>query len=80
MKPMGREAGLRFGANVFMPLITPNQVRKDYQLYDGKPCIDEVAEDCEACSIFRIGSVSREIGFNEWGDSEHFSNNMKVNS
>jgi biotin synthase len=78
MKPMGREAGLRFGANVFMPLITPNQFRKDYQLYDGKPCIDEVAEDCEACSIHRISSIDREIGYNEWGDSKHFNNNMKV--
>lgn len=74
LKPFGREAGLEFGANVFMPLITPVQYRKDYQLYDGKPCIDDLADDCYECSVARINSISREIGFDEWGDSKHFKN------
>jgi len=73
MKPFGREAGLSFGANVFMPLITPQRYRSDYQLYDGKPCIDDSAEECLDCSVARINSFGREIGYDEWGDSRHFS-------
>jgi len=75
LKPLGREAGLEFGANVFMPLITPAQYRKDYQLYDGKPCIDDLADECYDCSVARINSIGREIGFDEWGDSKHFRKN-----
>ena len=63
---------LRFGANVFMPLITPPTYRKDYRLYDGKPCIDELADDCDECAVNRMVSIGREIGYDEWGDSLHF--------
>lgn len=34
--PHGRELGLRAGANVVMPNLSPPDVRKDYSLYDGK--------------------------------------------
>lgn len=73
MYPMGREAGLMFGANVIMPLLTPTNVRKEYQLYDGKPCIDEFANDCFECIQIRIESTGRQIAFNVYGDSKHFS-------
>jgi len=77
MDPIGREKGLQFGANVVMPLITPSRVRKDYQLYDGKPCIDEQAEDCRECLLNRVKGLKREVGFNEWGDSKHFFQRSK---
>ncbi|MFH1049357.1 MAG: [FeFe] hydrogenase H-cluster radical SAM maturase HydE [bacterium] len=79
MKPYGREEGLSFGANVFMPLITPAKYRKDYMLYDGKPCIDDLAEECIECSFARINSIGREIGYDEWGDSKHFNQLSIVN-
>jgi biotin synthase len=70
--PFGREEGLRFGANVVMPLLTPSKYRKNYMLYDGKPCVDEFANDCGECIISRIEKLGRQIGFNLWGDSVHF--------
>lgn len=72
IKPFGREAGLQWGANVIMPLLTPAGVRKEYQLYEGKPCLDEIASECFECNIRRIQSVGRSIAVNEWGDSKHF--------
>jgi len=77
MKPFGREAGLQFGANVFMPLITPNEVRKDYQLYDGKPCLDENSGQCRGCLQHRVEFIGETIGFDEWGDSPHFVKRTK---
>jgi biotin synthase len=71
LDPVGREKGLKFGANVMMPQITPAEVRKDYQLYPGKPCLDENASECRACLEARIALAGRKIGYNEWGDSRH---------
>ena len=70
MKHDGREQGLRFGANVIMPQLTPTEVRKEYQLYEGKPCLDENVEQCRDCLTGRITSVGRVIGYNEWGDRD----------
>ena len=70
--PMGREKALRYGANVIMPNITPTTHRKDYTLYENKPCTDEGADDCTNCLSIRVEMAGREIGYNEWGDSKHF--------
>jgi biotin synthase len=71
LDPVGREKGLKFGANVMMPQITPQQVRRDYQLYPGKPCLDENATECRSCLEARIALAGRKIGYNAWGDSRH---------
>ena len=68
----GREQGLRFGANVIMPQVTPPRVRRMYTLYDGKPCHDESAGQCAECLEKRIASVGRKTLKNRWGDSAHF--------
>lgn len=68
----GREQGLRFGANVIMPQVTPPRVRKMYTLYDGKPCLDDSAEQCADCLQRRIASVGRRTLNDLWGDSRHF--------
>ena len=34
-----REKGIKVGANVMMPNVTPGKYRDDYKLYDNKPCI-----------------------------------------
>ena len=45
----GRELGLRRGANVVMPNLTPPKYRALYEIYPGKACIAETAEACQAC-------------------------------
>jgi len=72
LHPEGRELGLLAGANVLMPNITDTRYREGYQLYDGKPCLDENADQCIGCLARRIASIGEEIGFDEWGDSQHF--------
>ena len=37
LSPEGRDEGLKMGANVIMPNITPRKERKEYNLYEGKP-------------------------------------------
>jgi biotin synthase len=69
LAPDGREQGLRFGANVIMPQATPPRVRRQYTLYDGKPCLDDNADQCAACLEGRVNSVGRKLSRNEWGDS-----------
>jgi len=71
--PVGREKGLQFGANVVMPQLTPTEVRKEYQLYDNKPCTDERASDCENCLSTRLEHIGRTVAYNEWGDPKHFA-------
>ena len=68
LAPDGREQGLRFGANVFMPQATPQRVRHMYQLYDGKPCLEDNAGQCAACLERRIISTGRRVLRNDWGD------------
>jgi biotin synthase len=36
LHPQGRELGIRFGANVVMPNLSPTDTRKQYALYDNK--------------------------------------------
>lgn len=73
LHPEGRELGLLAGANVLMPNITDTKYREGYQLYEGKPCLDENADQCIGCLTRRIESIGESIGFNEWGDSRHFA-------
>ena len=48
MDPHGREKGILAGANVVMPNLSPDQVRKKYLLYDNKLCTGtEAAEQLE---------------------------------
>ena len=47
----GREQALRAGANVIMPSVTPGAYRRDYLLYEHKPCVDGNAEKCSACIV-----------------------------
>ncbi|TCO07310.1 [FeFe] hydrogenase H-cluster radical SAM maturase HydE [Natronoflexus pectinivorans] len=75
--PMGREKAIKCGANIIMPNITPAAERKNYQLYNNKPCIDESADDCLSCLQMRIAFTGRETGLGEWGDSLHFFKKQK---
>jgi biotin synthase len=70
--PAGREKALTVGANVIMPNLTPCEYRKEYLLYEDKPCLDEDAELCRNCLEAHIELAGSEIGYSEWGDSKHF--------
>ncbi len=76
LDPQGREQGLRAGANIVMPNLTDTSYRGAYQLYDGKPCLDENAGQCRQCLRSRIESIGETVGFNAWGDSPHFKKRM----
>lgn len=70
--PMGREKAIKVGANIIMPNLTPTHYREDYLLYEDKPCTDEDADECKRCLEARIHMAGGQIGYGEWGDSEHF--------
>ena len=72
INPLGREMGLKAGANILMPIITVPEHREKYQLYDNKPCIDDNEDQCKVCLTGRVTSVGDQVGFGEWGDSPHF--------
>lgn len=57
---------------MLMPILTPRKYREDYQLYEGKPCIDEGAEECRSCLKNRISWAGKELTLHEWGDPAHF--------
>lgn len=59
--PDGRDRALQCGANVFMPNATPRPFRRAYQLYPGKPCVDEDAMDCSRCVQHRLHTLGRPI-------------------
>ncbi len=71
--PIGREKAVKVGANIIMPNLTPCNYRKEYRLYEGKPCLDEDALLCKNCLEVRIEIAGSEIGYGEWGDSKHFA-------
>ncbi len=72
LKSDGREMGLLAGANIIMPNITDSKYRANYQLYNGKPCLDENASLCRNCLERRISSIGETIGYDQWGDSPHY--------
>lgn len=61
ISPIGRELGLKAGANVMMPNLTPTDARKHYDLYDNKICMDEEASKCRLCQEGRVRSVGYQI-------------------
>lgn len=52
--PQGRELGLKAGANVVMPNLSPVSVRKLYSLYENKICTGEEAAQCRGCLERRV--------------------------
>ncbi|MDD5440062.1 MAG: [FeFe] hydrogenase H-cluster radical SAM maturase HydE [Candidatus Omnitrophica bacterium] len=59
--PNGRQKGLRCGANVIMPNLTPQKYRKLYAIYPDKICINENFSDCRGCVERLIRSLGRTI-------------------
>lgn len=59
--PQGREIGLKAGANVVMPNLSPVSVRKLYSLYENKICTGEEAAQCRGCLERRVESAGYKI-------------------
>ncbi len=75
---MGREHGLKAGANILMPNLTPGKYRGNYLLYDNKPCIDEEADECIDCLASRVQMIGEEIAYNDVGDSTHYKKRQQT--
>lgn len=59
--PEGRELGLKAGANVVMPNLSPLRVRKLYDLYENKICTGEEAAECRMCLEKRVENAGYRI-------------------
>ena len=70
--PNGREVALRRGANVLMPILTPTRYRRLYQLYEGKPCVTDTADECRRCLAARVEMIGRRLRLGEHGDPPNF--------
>ena len=57
----GRELGLKAGANVVMPNLSPVNVRKYYDIYDNKICTGEEAAQCKGCLERRVQAAGYRI-------------------
>ncbi|MDY0166578.1 MAG: radical SAM protein [Thermoguttaceae bacterium] len=57
-----RDLGLERGANVVMPNFTPMPYRTLYEIYPGKACLAEDADQCAACLSGRVARLGRSIG------------------
>ena len=67
----GRELGLKAGANVVMPNLSPVKYRKLYDLYDNKICTGEEAAECRFCLEKRVKSAGYNIVVSR-GDRANF--------
>lgn len=68
----GRELGLLAGANVIMPNITDPEYRKNYQLYENKPAVNESSDYSIHELIRKVSGIGEEINWNKRGDSPHY--------
>ena len=59
--PKGREMGLKAGANVIMPNLSPVGVRKKYELYENKICTGEEAAECRVCLDRRVEAAGYRV-------------------
>ncbi|MGN0613241.1 MAG: [FeFe] hydrogenase H-cluster radical SAM maturase HydE [Porcipelethomonas sp.] len=59
--PQGRELGLKAGANVVMPNLSPTRFRKLYSLYDNKICTGDESAQCRKCLETRVKSAGYNI-------------------
>jgi len=61
-RAFGREQGLKRGANIVMPNVTPTHYREKYDVYPNKACISETAQACSICMRQRIEMLGRDVG------------------
>lgn len=67
---LGREKGVKAGANVVMPNLSPTDVRAKYLLYDGKICTGDEAAECRKCIEGRINRAGFKIDMSRGDHTE----------
>lgn len=72
INPRGLELGLKAGANIVMPVLTPENNRGDYSLYADKNYTRP--HDL----IERIKGYGYEVSLGAWGDSKHYAARRKI--
>ncbi|WP_154438814.1 [FeFe] hydrogenase H-cluster radical SAM maturase HydE [Tissierella pigra] len=73
--PLGREKGIKAGANVVMPNLSPTTVREKYSLYNGKICTGDEAAECRNCIEKRIVSSGFSIDMSRGDNIKWRQNN-----
>lgn len=61
LHPEGRELGLKAGANVVMPNLSPKKTRKLYEIYENKLSTDEEAAESRAALEIKVKNAGYEI-------------------
>ena len=59
--PFGREKGIKAGANVVMPNLSPVAVRKKYEIYDNKICTGDESAECKNCLSARMAAIGYRV-------------------
>jgi len=72
LAPDGRERGILAGANVIMPNVTDTAYRRSYQLYAGKPNLDENSEDAREKLTASLEEIGETVNWDVRGDSPHY--------
>lgn len=75
LDPHGLEKGLRAGANVFMPNLTPMKYRLNYDLYEGKTSVKDSLEELLADRAARCAAIGRRLSCSP-GDPLHYLRRM----
>lgn len=66
----GREKGIKAGANVVMPNLSPTEAKEKYMLYDGKICTGDEAAECRKCIEGRINKAGFSIDMSRGDHTE----------
>lgn len=74
LHPEGREMAIMAGANVIMPNMTIQSVRREYAIYENKPGVEDDAAISRSKLESFLGEKNIPIGWNQWGDSIRFRN------
>lgn len=74
INPEGLNMGLRAGANIVMPVLTPKDIRSDYYLYEKKKHQSPIS------LIREIQNAGFTPGLWEWGDPIHYFKKNKLSS
>lgn len=78
LDPLGREKGVLAGANVIMPSATKSSERVKYQLYNGKPGINDDAEKGKLSLEKSLKEIGENVVYGKRGDSPHFFLRNKI--
>ena len=62
--------GIKAGANVVMPNLSPINVRDKYSLYNDKICTGDEAAECRRCIENRINNIGFDI---DLGRGDHLN-------